>query len=339
MINSNFGFTPLKEVWLGDCYPDSFYDHLPNEIADSFRIITEWTKADLNKVQKFLESRGIVVKRPRFDSIDYYLDHNDNLVKPPITPRDDYLVLGQTLYSLHNTLKQDMWHHTISEYRSRGYDVSEPRDQPINCVSPPSVVRIGQDLYIDTDTHKHTWGFVSEWLVEQAKDYRVNICDTGGHSDGVFCPVAPGVLVTSHYKTNYSQSFPGWDVFGIADPTLHNFHYGKNWALSHPSVTNNKTFDRYILDIANKWVGNFKETVYEVNMLVIDQHNIIAMKEHPPLAKYLESLGITMHVFDFRTRTFWDGGWHCLTLDIHRDDSKIDLFPERGENGVYWRLT
>jgi hypothetical protein len=204
-------------------------------------------------------------------------------------------------------------------------------------VSPPSLVRIGRDIYIDTETHKYIWGFVSEWLIEQAKDYRVNICDTGGHSDGVFCPVAPGVLVTSHYKNNYSQSFPGWNVFGIADPTLHNFHQHKNWLLSHPAIDNNKTFDRYILDIANKWVGNFKETVYEVNMLVIDQHNIIAMKEHPPLAKYLESLGITMHVFDFRTRTFWDGGWHCLTLDIHRDDSKIDLFPERGENGVYWR--
>ena len=25
MINSHFGFTPLKEVWLGDCYPLSYY--------------------------------------------------------------------------------------------------------------------------------------------------------------------------------------------------------------------------------------------------------------------------------------------------------------------------
>ena len=41
MINSNFGFTPLKEVWLGDCYPESWYDHLPNEIADPFRQINK----------------------------------------------------------------------------------------------------------------------------------------------------------------------------------------------------------------------------------------------------------------------------------------------------------
>ena len=55
MINSNFGFTPLKEVWIGDCYPESFFSHLPNEVADPFRLITEWTKQDTGSLQKFLE--------------------------------------------------------------------------------------------------------------------------------------------------------------------------------------------------------------------------------------------------------------------------------------------
>ena len=72
MINSNFGFTPLKEVWIGDCYPESYYDHLPNDVADPFRQITEWTKEDLNKLQKFLEGKGIIVQRPVFESIDDY---------------------------------------------------------------------------------------------------------------------------------------------------------------------------------------------------------------------------------------------------------------------------
>ena len=339
MINSNFGFTPLKEVWLGDCYPQSFYDHLPNEIADPFRIITEWTKQDLNQVQRFLEQQGIVVRRPQFDAIDFYLDANDNLVKPPITPRDDYLVLGQTLYSLHHYIdKPDMWHHTLSDYQSQGYDVRTPKDQPINCLSPPSLVRVGKYLYLDTESHQHIWGYLCEWIVETSKDYRVNICNTLGHSDAVFCPIKPGVIASSHYKADYSQSFPGWEIFKIPDATFNNSGWLNNWKVSHPDVDNNKTFDKYIQEVAAEWVGDFKETVYEVNMLVVDQHNVIAMKEYPPLVKYLESVGVTTHLFDFRTRSFWDGGWHCLTLDIHREDTKTDLFPERGENGVYWRL-
>jgi len=339
LINSNFGFTPLKEVWLGDCYPESYYDHLPNEIADPFRIITEWTKQDLSQVQKFLESKNIIVRRPTFDSIDDHLDSNDNLVKPPIAPRDHYFVLDKKLYSLHNSSKKDQWSHVIAEYKTKDYDVQTPISQSVNCLCPPSIVRVGRDIFIDVISHKHVWGFVSEWAVEQAKNYRVNICNTDGHSDSVFCPVAPGLIVSSHYKTDYTQSFPGWEVFQISNKTFNHFRDARKWNLDHSSVSNNKTFDKYIQEIANLWVGNFQETVYEVNMLVIDQHNVIAMKEHPVLSKYLESMGINMHVFDFRTRSFWDGGWHCLTLDIHREDSQnTDLFPDRGENGVYWRL-
>ena len=65
MINSNFGFTPLKEVWLGDTYPESYYDNLPNEVADPLRQITQWCKEDTGKLQKFLEGRGINVRRPQ----------------------------------------------------------------------------------------------------------------------------------------------------------------------------------------------------------------------------------------------------------------------------------
>lgn len=337
MINSNFGFTPLKEVWLGDCYPESFYDHLPNDIADPFRQITEWTKEDLKKVQKFLEGRGITVRRPVFSNIENYLLMNGQLGKPPITPRDHYLVLGNTLYALHNHCKIDPWTDYLELYKKQNYNVQMPINQSINCLSPPSVVRIGRDLYVDKISHDHVWGAACETLVELSKDYRINICNTSGHSDGVFCPVKPGLIVSSHYKLNYSQSFPNWKVFRVPKHQI-NFYGTKNWFVDDESINNNPSFSNHIADYAQNWVGNYKETVFEVNMLVIDQQNVICIKEYEPLFRELEQLGITAHVFDFRCRSFWDGGWHCLTLDIHRDDSKDDLFPERGENGVYWRL-
>jgi hypothetical protein len=339
MINSNFGFTPLREVWLGDCYPESYYDHLPNEIADPFRLITQWTREDLNRLQAFLESRGIRVRRPEFTSIDDYMNDQDQLTRPPITPRDDYLTLGTTLYSLHNTLKKDPWQTVMDEYIAQGFDVRAPKDTPMNCLRPPSMVRVGHDIYIDKVTHEHVWGFVCEAMIELAQDYRVNICDTDGHSDGIFCPVARNILVNSHYKGDYSQSFPEWELFPIKEikNNVHNMS-AYAWVLNEPSIDNNRAFADHIARAAANWVGNVRETVFEVNMLVLDEQNVIAMKEHPELRKYLESRGITMHYFDFRTRGFWDGGWHCLTLDIHREDTKEDLFPERGENGVYWRL-
>ena len=341
MINSNFGFTPLKEVWLGDCYPESFYDHLPNEIADPFRQITEWTKKDLSCLQKFLESRGIVVHRPVFDSIDNHINNVDVLVKPPICPRDDYLVLGSTLYSLQQFVDKDPWHHILNSYLAQGFDVQQPKNMPINCVVPPSLVRIGRDLYLDTYTHNPEWNTLCRWMIDECSNYRINICSTYGHSDSVFCPIAPGLIVSSHYKTRYEQSFPDWEVFRIPN-RLNNFKYNsdvpKNFYCASPNIDNNQAFNQYIIDYAKNWVGEFQETVYEVNMLVLDEKNVVAMKEYPLLTEWLATKGITVHYFDFRCRNFWDGGWHCLTLDIHREDSKTDLFPERGENGVYWRL-
>jgi len=41
------------------------------------------------------------------------------------------------------------------------------------------------------------------------------------------------------------------------------------------------------------------------------------------------------HSLPFRTRTFWDGGLHCITLDIRRNDDMIDLFPERGVQELF----
>ena len=340
MINSNFGFTPLKEVWLGDCYPESYYDHLPNEIADPFRQITQWTKEDTGRLQTFLESRGIIVRRPVFESVDDHILRNGQLAKPPVTPRDWYITLDQTLYSLHNNLaglKKNQWRHWLDQYQAQGLDV-QYKEYPL-CT--PAVVRMGKDLYLDHESHSmsdQAWRSACQWMVDNAKKYRINICQTNGHSDGVFCPVAPGVLVSSHYKSNYSESFPGWEVFKIPGG-LHNFppeEKKNSWGVADTET--NRAFNQHIQNNAKDWVGNFEETVFEVNMLVIDEKNIVAMKNYPPLTRWLEKRGVTVHFFDLRTRSFWDGGWHCFTLDIHREDTQQDLFPERGNGGVFWRL-
>lgn len=335
MINSNFGFTPLREVWLGDCYPAHFYDHLPSQVRDAFYQITEWTQQDLARLQNFLESRGIVVRRPVFNNIQQHLDSCDNLVKPPIVPRDHYLVLNQTLYSLHNTLPRDPWQEHLDRYQQQGLDVQTPHNQPVNCVAPPSVVRIGRDLYLDRQSHAGVWGFVCEWIIEQAQTYRVNLLTTDGHSDGVFCPLAPGLLMSTHYKYDYSASFPNWKVFHIPQPSNSAGSF-EVWQTPSNTINTNRSFAQHVMTHARDWVGNFQETVFEVNALVLDPQNVVVTREHPELFAWLRSHNIEPHVFDFKCRNFWDGGWHCLTLDITRDDSLVDLFPQRGAAGVKW---
>ena len=330
----------MKEVWLGDVYPESWYDHLDSDIQDCFCEITEVTKQDLARLHQFLESLGIVVRRPSFTKIENFLDPAENLKKPPITPRDHFLVLGDTLWNLHPDTSVSAWNDVMDNYVLQGSKVLSPVKQPINCLCPPSLVRVGKDLFVDRDTHPHVWGYICEWMIDTAKDYRINICETSGHSDGVFCPVGPGVIAASQYKSKYDVSFPGWEVFHVP-PELHNFTPKSQiypWHINFTDKKNNKKFFDHIVSRAMDWVGNQSETVFEVNMLVIDEKNVICMKEYQPLFEWLEQKGITAHVFDFRARSFWDGGWHCLTLDIHRNGGMIDYWPERGAHGVYWRI-
>lgn len=332
MINSNFGFTPLQEVWLGNCYPESFYNHLPNEIADSFSYITELTNADTGALAEFLEQRGIVVRRPVFDNVDKFLDEQDRLIKPPVVPRDNFLALDKTLYAIGN---YQGWEHCMLENT-----VIVSGGEPMKTINPPSIVRCGQDLYVDIDTHTPDWARVCEWMVEQAKHYRVNVCNTNGHSDAVFSIIRPGIIVTSAYKTDYSQSFPDWEVFRIIDflPRRPISNTGNPYAWHVPHMQPSSEFTNYIGSQAVNWVGNYLETVLDVNMLVLNENNVVLMKENTSLIRWLETIGVTAHVFPLRTWSFWDGGWSCFTLDVHRDDTKQDLFPERGSNGVYWRL-
>jgi hypothetical protein len=334
-ILSNTGFQPLKEVWLGDCYPAKFYDHLPSTIKEAFYQITEWTKEDLYHIEKTLKDFGVIVRRPKFDdSIDTYIQ-NDILLKPPITPRDDNLVLGDTLYHLRNRYKKNPWQPTLDFYQQCGNSIIEEQDGPLACLNPPSIVRVGKDIYIDFDTHSHIWHFVVPILTEWAKDYRVHVCNTNGHSDGVFCPVKQGLIVATHYLSIYDRTFPNWEVYNLPYPK-HNPWFGK-WHLDDSKLMSNNRFADHIENYALDWIGNFSETVFEVNMLVIDEHNVLAIKEDDKLFKWLESQGIDVTLCNFRCRGFWDGGLHCLTLDIHRDGELIDYFPGRPQfNYLDW---
>jgi hypothetical protein len=340
LINSNCGFTKLEEVWLGDVYPIEFYDHLPSAIKDGFQKITELTKQDLAPIEKKLQELGVTVRRPEYTSIDDCLNDNDNLLKPVIAARDDTLILGNTMYHLRNKFKKNPWQRYINEYRESGSTVIEEQEGPWACISPPCMVRIGQDLYIDWIYHQHVWGTITEPLVELAKDYRVHVSMIDGHSDCVFCPVSEGLILTTDYKQSYSKTFPGWEIYNInhankAKPK----NMGGNsyqWEIPDQGIAANKNFAAHIQNEAQHWIGSYIETVFDVNLLIIDDKNILSIGDDEDTFNFLAKKGYNVHAFDFKCRNFWDSGMHCLTNDIRRAGERIDYFPDRGAPRLDW---
>ena len=67
-----------------------------------------------------------------------------------------------------------------------------------------------------------------------------------------------------------------------------------------------------------QWVGYCEETLFDINLSIIDKENIMVISQNSSVYEKLESLGIKIHKVPFRHRFFWDGGLHCITNDLVR---------------------
>lgn len=168
-------------------------------------------------------------------------------------------------------------------------------------------------------------------------NHRCSLVDTQGHSDGTYCPVIPGLIVALDNSINYSQTFPGWEIIELSNESwdkvrpfldLKEKNKGKWWI---PGQEYNDDLIDYIETWMNHWVGYVEESVFDVNMLIIDEKNVICNNNCNPLViDAFNRHGITPHVINFRHRYFWDGGLHCITSDLHREGTVIkDMFPDR----------
>jgi len=327
-INSHNSWSRLEEVWLGDVYPASWYDHLDSQIRDVFIELTEITQQDLNSIQTILEQFQITVRRPRYDHIDDYVDHNNQLVKPQICPRDHFVVIGNTLIG--HEWQWPAWQYLVPEYtvnhRSSVVNSYNP------CINGANVVRVGRDIIIDQDVLDYTYN-------NEFPDYRVQVVNNGGHMDGCFAILKPGLILANHYYEDYDRTFPGWEIIYLDNPTYgaapstgyqqpYPVYNGKFW---DTTVGTNRMFNDHVVQHALDWVGDYRETYFELNCLVIDEYNVVMLAENHQLAQQLAQHNITVHWVPFRSRSFWDGAMHCLTVDIRRQSKIEDFFPERNQ--------
>jgi hypothetical protein len=166
-------------------------------------------------------------------------------------------------------------------------------------------------------------------------DTRNHIVNTGGHSDGTYCPVCPGLIISLKDIPTYKNTFPDWEVVYLPGQSwdkvgsflrLKNKNRGRWWI---PGFED----DQSVIDVVEQWLGHWtgyvEETVFDVNMLIIDPKNVMVFNYNKQVFDALDRHGITPHIVPFRHRYFWDGGIHCVTMDLHREGVRQDFFPGR----------
>jgi len=240
----------------------------------------------------------------------------------------------------------DWWKPITEKLESSGrsaIDYSNKEDdiltKALKNVNVNGITRIGRDLYFGTQHAMDTRTMLSaKLLVKQylrQKNYRIHYIATGGHADGCFTPVKPGLIVSAFDMETYDKTFPNWEVVRVSRNTeefeewykLKKKNGGKWW------IANSQN-DDVLIDFVESWLGDWvgyvDETVFDVNSLVIDEKNILVNGYNKTVFDAYERHGVTPHIVPMRHRYFWDGGLSCITAELHREGVMQDWFPERG---------
>ena len=206
-------------------------------------------------------------------------------------------------------------------------------DQYINSAN---TTRVGKDLFFGFNNIISKIGedrFMKKWK-KLFPGYNIHPLSIPGHHDGVYCPVKPGLIISLREPDFYKDTFPGWEVVHLEGESVDQVQAfidkstgkGKKTTSGRYWVKNaGDDFYDYVNEWMDHWVGYVEETVFDVNMLVINESNVIVNNYNKKAFDAFERHGITPHIMNFRHRYFWDAGLHCITSDISREGEQKSL--------------
>ena len=301
--------------------------------------------------------------RSRHDFSLYTTGIKGNLIpNPPLQPRDDSIIMGNKLLvtdpwtfatkkmlpkfyewfgeeNIDISIKEKDYQFTRSDKNIENYllrsdipvteeNINKHRaENKLGSFCSPNLTRIGTTCLVDT------WQVptvVDDFLNIEYPNFNYKEIFIGGHNDAVFSVIKPGLVIATHGLEPYKDIFKGWDIIWFEDPNwdkvrewrhLKYKNEGKWWV---PGEENNDEFTYFVESFIPNWTGMVEETIFDVNCLVVDDKHVIVNTDTPHLLDSLKEKNIEPIVCPLRHRFFWDGGWHCLTLDIKRKGSQID---------------
>lgn len=357
----------LKVCVIGKSYPPEFYSFISNsKLRSLFEKIAIETEEDFQILEKTLQNFGIKTIRPFVPKTNAF-EHvkSGKRIPGPISmiPRDQMIMVGNTFYLypfdkiiqksngarglpkftdetvITATKNFNWWKPILDDVMMAGNNIIDKTDEKLLSYLPTNgLTRCGKDLYFGTDASKQLQVGIKKIQKKYFENYRCHNVPTYGHMDGSFKPVVPGLIMsaTKPNETAYNLEFPDWEVIYLPEESwkktleweaLKEKNEGKWFIKDHENYDNLVDFVNHWL---KDWVGYVEETIFDVNMLMVDKKNVIVCGYNKVAYDAFEKYGITPHLVNLRHRYFWDGGIHCSTADLNREGEIKDYFPERG---------
>ena len=323
-IKSCNGWDPLKEVIVGDVtgarippINPSMKNFMFANLTDSEIVsickpwkypdrVVEETQEDLNLLAKTLNDLHIRVYRPEkkvygwmnYCPRDIFLVLNNNIIETPCVMSERVNESFAYRHILNNIDDYSKWIQAPTpQYLDMSFsftDLSKPTLQNIEIMfDAPNVVRLGTDLLYQVSNSGNEKGY--DWLKHTFPEYTIHLAYqySGAHFDSTVVPLRPGLVLLNGHRCNednYPAIFEKWDKIFFTDIVDQN---SENSA------------------IASSAIG--------LNILSINECTVIIDKNQKPLMKELKKWGIDSIPLQLRHAKTLGGGFHCVTLDLHRE--------------------
>ena len=334
-------FQPLKKVLVGTSYDMKFLESLDIPFTPTTKRLMSYlldeTEEDYQKLISTLKQLNVEVVRPSKDG--YENKWTGRLTGAQLmNPRDNQIVIdNKILWGYFKSESGKGFSKTLIDYKN--HFLLDPKFEGLVCAS---IVRLGEHIIVDNNDWANTDSHVKRLkqyfeplgykiIYNKTHDYKFK--NNVSHSDAVFSILKPGLILHASVNTDYSETiFKNWDLIR-ADRITSSIHFKKfldtknNYIKECSYAFEDKKYDddRWY-QFLNSWFSNVmgysQETYFDVNCLVIDEENVIFSSYNAEIFRQLEKYNINPIVCPFRHRLFWDGGTHCITLDLNREGSR-----------------
>jgi scyllo-inosamine-4-phosphate amidinotransferase 1 len=248
--------------------------------------IIEEAEAELDELANILTRHGVEVIRPDYRNfVETHGMYN-------YCPRDRLLIAGDTIVDcnmMYPCRNQEI--ETLSKVTAGNRVITMPRDQGM-VLDAANICRLG-----DTWLFLESWSgnrAAYDWLVTQFPDVNIELVNfyAGVHIDSTVVPLREGLVLLNAArvtKDTCPKVFDDWERIYVHDVVAQKFH-------NYP--------------YASKWIA--------MNMLVINPDTVIVDAAQVELMETLHRYGINTIPHTLSHSRTLGGGFHCVTLDLHR---------------------
>jgi hypothetical protein len=202
--------------------------------------------------------------------------------------------------------------------------VLEYETKELGPLQGPNLINTDTTLYIDANEYCD----YASWASSRIKESRPirQFTSKAGHVDGCFAILGPTTILGVDPLIDYANLFPNHRLISLPPesgiPTIKEFKLmsdkvNGSWWLAGQEY--NDELIEFVETHLNLWAGYISESVFEVNVLSINENTVLVTDISPDLEKQLKNQGIECILVPWRHRFFVDGGLHCITLDLYRD--------------------